>query len=388
MFDPDNPVFAPLLLPTDRDALKSCGPLQAAILPATVAVNERLAPLHLEARGKAASLLVDPRTAAFQFEGYVSMEDVRALPYSPGRGTLGALWAPEQFSRPYREMVIGGVVALQEHLHADAIAAPYFLVPGPDHPWLEVAVDIGRETRARAGKKPVVVNVCVDIDSILAAPPRATFSDAFSDTGADLFMLTVVNFDEVEATPDEVRAVLDLLSRLGTSAPTLLLYVGRAGLAAVAHGAAGFGGGSLELEAHPRRYLREGLVNLHSDTHYLPGAMLRLPVRLAASVAERVPQADATDAPLATRLVRRVRAQRALDAKAGEALWLGNYTGSERPAALKGRLDEALRVCETAQVELADGDSEPLTRSAFHYLEVLREIAGGEKAELLGGASF
>ena len=30
-------------------------------------------------------------------------------------------------------------------------------------------------------------------------------------------------------------------------------------------------GGALELEAHPRSYLREGLVNLRANAHYLPG---------------------------------------------------------------------------------------------------------------------
>jgi len=388
MFNNNAPVFAPLLLPSDEDALASCGPLQAAILSATTAVSDRLESLRRMARQRAATLIVDPRTAVFQFEGYMSMEDMRALPYSPGQTTLGTLWQPSHFNRARRQEIIRAVTTLQVHLDADAIVAPYFLIPDPRHDWLEVAVDVAQETRAQAGDRPLAVNVCVDIDAILPEPARSTFGDAFGESGADFFLLTVVNLDEREATPDEVRAVLDLLARLSQTAPSMLLYAGRLGLSAIAAGAVGYAGGTLELEAHPRSYLREGLVNLRANAHYLPGAMLRLPVRLAAAVAACVPATDAANTPLATRLVQRERVRRALDAKTAEARWIGGYAEPEREAALASRFEEALALCQHAQSELEQADGEQLTRSAFHYLEVLREVAGGEKAELLGGASF
>ena len=388
MFDLNEPVFAPLLLPSDEDALATCGPLQAAILSATTAVNERLEPFRRTVRRRAARLIVDPRTAAFQFEGYMSMEDLRALPYSPGQTTLGTLWQPSQFTRDRRRETIEAVAGLQVHLEADAIVAPYFLIPDPGHAWLEIAVDMARETRSQAGERPLAVNVCVDIDAILTEAARVTYGDAFGESGAELFLLTVVNLDERESTPDEVRAVLDLLARLSQTAPAMLLYAGRLGLSAIAAGAVGYAGGPLELEAHPRRYLREGLVNLRANAHYLPGAMVRLPVRQAAAVATCVPATDAAGSPLATRLVQRERVRRALDAKTGEARWLGGYAESERESALSDRFTGAIALCQEAQSELEEGDGEQLQRSAFHYLEVLREIAGGEKAELLGGAEF
>jgi len=388
MFDRNDPVYAPLLLPSDEEALATCGPLQAAILSATAAVSDRLESFRQVARRRAAKLIVDPRTAVFQFEGYMSMEDMRALPYSPGRTTLGSLWHPSQFSRGQRREVIEAVTALQVHLEADAIVAPYFLIPDPSHDWLEVAVDVARETRAQTGDRPVAVNVCVDIDTILTEPARVAYGDAFAETSADLFFLTVVNLDEREATPGEVRATLDLLARLSQTAPSMLLYAGRIGLSAIAAGAVGCAGGTLELEAHPRSYLREGLVNLRANAHYLPGAMVRLPVRLAAAVAACVPATDAASAPLATRLVQRERARRALDAKTAEARWIGGYAEPERQAALASRFEEAIALCREAQSELELGTGEQLSRSAFHYLEVLREVAGGEKAELLGGADF
>jgi len=388
MFDCNAPVFAPLLLPSDEDALATCGPLQAAILSATTAVSDRLGSFRRIARQRAAKLIVDPRTAVFQFEGYMSMEDMRALPYSPGRTTLGTLWQPSRFSRSRRREVVQAVAALQIHLEADAVVAPYFLIPDPRHDWLEVAVDVARETRLQAGGRPVAANVCVDIDTILAEHARAAYGDAFGESNADLFLLTVVNLDEREASPDEVRAVLDLLARLSQTAPSMLLYAGRLGLSAIAAGAVGYAGGTLELEAHPRRYLREGFVNLRANAHYLPGAMVRLPVRLAAAVAECVPATDVAGAAPATRLVRRERARRALDAKAAEAHWLGSYVESEREAALAGRFEEAISLCREARAALGESDGERLARSDFHYLEVLGEIAGGDKAELLGDASL
>ncbi len=388
MFNHNDPVYAALLLPSDEDALATCGPLQAAILSATTAVNDRLESFRRLVRRRAATLIVDPRTAVFQFEGYMSMEDMRALPYGPGKTTLGTLWQPSQFSRDRRREVIQAVTALQVHLDADVVVAPYFLIPDPGHDWLEVAVDVARETRAQAGNHPVAVNVCVDIDTILGEPARAAYGDAFAESSADLFFLTVVNLDEREATPDEVRAALDLLARLSRTAPSMLLYAGRIGLSAIAAGAVGYAGGTLELEAHPRSYLREGLVNLRANAHYLPGAMVKLPVRLAAAVAACVPAADAASAPLATRLVQRERARRAIDAKTAETRWLGNYAEPERQEALASRFEGALALCREAQAGLEQGNGEQLTRSAFHYLEVLREVAGGEKAELLGNAGF
>jgi hypothetical protein len=388
MFDRNAPVYAPLLLPSDEQALATCGPLQAAILSATTAVSDRLASFRQVARERAAKLIVDPRTAVFQFEGYMSMEDMRALPYSPDRTAPGTLWQAHQFSRGRRREVIQAVAAVQVHLGVDAIVAPYFLVPDPSHDWLEVAVDVARETRAQAGDRPVAVNVCVDIDTILAEGARASYGDAFCETGADLFFLTVVNLDEREATPNEVRAVLDLLARLSRAAPSMLLYAGRLGLSAIAAGAVGYAGGTLELEAHPRSYLREGFVNLRANAHYLPGAMVRLPVRQATAVAACVPATDILNTPPATRLVQRERVRRALDAKTAETRWLAGYSESERESALVSRLAGALALCQEAQSGLERGDGEKLARSAFHYLEVLREVAGGEKAELLGSASF
>jgi len=388
MFDPNHPVFAPLLLPADEAAVDECAPLAAAILSATVATNDRLRPLWRKVRDRAERLIVDPRTANLQFEGYMSMEDVRSLPYSPGQTTLGTLWQPAEFDRERRSEVIASVSALQKHLEADVLVAPYFLIPDPTHPWLEVAVDIAREARDAAAGRPLAVHACVDIDTILAAPARDAYGSAFRDTQADLFLLTVVNLDEREAPPDEVRAVLDLLAQLSGTAPTLLLHVGRLGLSAIASGAAGYSSGALTLEAYPRRYFREGLVSLPSDTHYLPGAMVTLPVRLATAVAECVAATDTAGAPPASRMVRRLRTRRALDAKAGEVQWLGAIPDGERHDALAARLEAAIELCTEAQGLLAERDGEQFTRSGFHYLEVLREISGGEQAELLGGAGF
>lgn len=388
MFDRNEPVFAPLLLPSDADALASCGQLQAAILSATTAVNDRLEPFRRTVRRRATKLIVDPRTAAFQYEGYLSMEELRSLPYSPGQTTLGTLWQPSQFTRERRDELIQASSTLQAHLEADAIVAPYFQIPAADHAWLEVAIDTARECRSHTRDKPLAVNVCVDIDTILAEPARAIVGDAFSGSGAELFLVTVLDLDEREATPTEVRAVLDLIGRLSQTAPSMLLYSGRLGLSAIAAGAVGYAGGALELEAHPRRYLREGLVNLRANAHYLPGAMVRLPVRQAAAVVTCAPTTDAAGSPPATRLVQRERIRRALDAKTDEVRWIGNHLESEREAALVDRLTEAIDLCMQAQLELEQGDGEQLERSAFHYLEVLREVAGGEKAELIASADF
>ncbi|HJO05451.1 MAG TPA: hypothetical protein QGG47_15905 [Acidobacteriota bacterium] len=382
MFNSGDPFYAPILLPSDRDALADSPPLQAAVMSVTYAMNPRNTPLFELAGARVERLLVDPRTALFQFEGYLSMEDYRKVPYSPGRVTLGTLWEPRDFAtRQQRAQLIGPVCDAQSALGASVVIAPYVLVTDVGHAWLPIAVDLAREALASDRRHPMAVAVCVDIDAVLTATHRQTLCDAFGQLNPELFLLIAVNFDEVEASPEEARSVVDLVTRLSAIAPVVQMYAGRAGLSAIAAGAAGYAGGGLELESHPKRYFREGLVNLHVNTYYLPGCMLRLPVRLADTVARQVPAALGADKGLPATKVHRRRLSAALAAKHAEVRALGALEGTARASWLQARLEDALEICERARSELDDGsDDPPLSSGAFHYLEVLREVAGGPAA--------
>jgi hypothetical protein len=377
-----------MLLPPDQPGVDAGGALDAAVVSATCATNERLLPLWRSARERARCLLVDPRSAAFQFEGYVSMEDVRSLPYSPGQGTLGGIWQAGGFRRDRRAELIREAFTLQRHLEADLALAPYFFVPDPGHDWLGVAIDTAIESRDAAGDLPLGVGVLVDIDTLLRDSVQPTLAEAFGACAADLFVVTVIDFDEIKASPEEVRAVIDFLGRLQRHAPAMLWHTGRAGLAAIARGAAGYAGGVLELETHPRRYLREGMINLHANAHYLPGIMLRLPVRDAAAVAAEEPDADRDGAPAATRLVQRERVRLALDSKNAEIAALAALPAGDRAAALASRFDSAYRLCDAVRDRTTDAGGPALTLSQYHYLEVLREICGGEPATVLLDPGF
>lgn len=374
------PAYVPILLPRDREAFAATGGWEAVLLSATYATNPRTRRLCDLARRQARTLLVDPKTAAYQFEGYMSMEDARAVPYSPGTGTLGSLWQPVDFAtRAARDALVLGVFDTQRDLGADLYLAPYFLVPHAEHAWLEIGVETARQAIAAGADRPVGAAVCVELDGLLDGG-AARIADAYAALEPALWMVVVVDHDERLASPEEMRAVLDLLRLLQrTDIPVLPAYCGRFGLAATVLGAAGYAGGGLELESHPRRYLREGLVNLRSNTYYLPGAMVRLPTRTAAAVATAQPRALGGD-PADTRparLVFRSRLQRALEAKRRE---IGEVADAGDPAAaLRDRLDEALEVCRAARTQLESG-TEELRRGEFHYLEVLREVCGGPAA--------
>ncbi len=384
MFSPDQPFFAPILLPSDREALADSPPQHAAVLSISYAMNPRNAALFELARGRAEQLLVDPRTASFQFEGYLSMEDYRKVPYSPGKLTLGSLWEPRDFAtREQRARLIEPVCTAQAAVGASILIAPYVLVSDVTHPWLPIAVDLAGEALACNRRHPMAVAVCVDIDAVLTAAQRAVLCDGFGQLEPELLLLTVVNFDEVEASPEEALAVIDLIKRLGSGGvPVVLMYAGRAGLSTIAAGAAGYAGGGLELESHPKRYFREGLVNLHANSYYLPGCMLRLPVRLADAIARRVPEALGTDEGLPAAKVYRQRLTAALTAKHAEVRALAELEDTARISWLRARLDTALEVCERARTALDDGSGKlQLSGGAFHYLEVLREVAGGPAAQ-------
>lgn len=390
MLSTSDPAFVPILLPRDREAYAAGGQWRATIIAATYGMNPRTRPLCDLARDRSETLIVDPKTAQYQFEGYMSMEDARAVPYSPGRSTLGTLWQPGDFDQPRaRARLTDEVFALQERLGADLLLAPYFLVPHPDHPWLAIAADCVREALDREAPAPVGAVVCVELDALLHGGVQRVAA-AWSGIRPALMLVIVVDHDEREASPDEMRAVMALLESLQESgAPVAPAYAGRLGLAATTMGAAGYAAGALELESHPKRYFREGLVNLPSNSYYLPGAMVRLPVREAAAVSAVRPDALGRDSadPGPARLVKRRRLKRALEAKRRELRQI--HRAPEPLLQLRERLDSALELCGDARQRLhAQNSPEAPTAGAYHYLEVVREMCGGPPASIPADAGI
>lgn len=388
MFDPQHPVYTPILLPGDRDAFAATGTWDSAMLTAAQWVNPLTRGLCELARERARTLLVDPKTACYQYEGYMSAEDLRAVRFSPGGGTLGVLWQPRDFAaRERRAGLTSEVFEAQREMGADLLIAPYFYVTAARHPWLQVSVDTLAEALRTGTSHPVAGLVCVDIDALLGPGSLDAVASAYEALTPALWIVVVVNHDERAASPVEMRAVLGLIERLTRSAPVLQAYAGRGGLVATARGGAGYAAGGLELDAHPRRYYREGLINLHPNTHYLTGCMVQLPTRQAQAVVEAVPEAlgdESADPPI-TRLVARRRAARAFRAKRTEMNSLA--AAADRGAWLRERIEHALATCERA-AGLLEGGPHSLPPGAYHYLEVMREMLGGPAATIPGEAGF
>ena len=404
MLSADSPVFAPVLLPTDRPTLESLPELRlrAAVLSATYGVNPRTQPLINDVRRRTDLLLVDPKTAAYQYEGYMSMEDYRAVAYSPGRSSLGTLWEPSHFATPEaRKSLIEAVFRAQIEMEADLLLAPYFAIPDASHPWLDVAVQTASEALALAGEGigasastdalPVGAAICIDIDALLRPGAVDEVGERFVSLPAAFYWVMATNYDERQASPQDVRAVMQLLERLQRNAtPTLLAYCGRSGLVAVARGAAGYCSGLLELEAYPQRYLREGLINLHANNYYLEDYLVQLPTRLADAVlscagappcectACQLPGPSSSSPPLRpTRMVSRRLGAHGLVCRQREIAALRAQQVPQREDYLRGRFDDALRRCVAVQTTLPE-----LTNDAFHYLDVLRELVGGPAASI------
>ena len=122
-------------------------------------------------------------------------------------------------------------------------------------------------------------------------------------------------------------------------------------------------------------------MNLHANMYYLPGCMLRLPVRLADAIARSVPEALGSDQGQPATKVYRRRLTAAMAAKHAEVRSLAELEDAAQESWLLARLDSALEICQRARAALDDGsDAPPLSGGAFHYLEVLREVAGGPTA--------
>ena len=399
MIDPDKPGFIPILLPSDGPVLSSGGKHDALLLSAICGVNPRLADLRAQARQLTDTLLVDPKTPYFQFAGYMSMPDYRALPYSPGRHTLGSMWEAEHFSSARRrEWLIEEVFAVQSEMDADILLAPYFYVRSVDDPWLRVARDCALGAiRARADI-PVGVVMSIDIDAFIFAEQRAALCAAFTDLDADLFWINVVNFDEIAAEPTDVAAVLALLDELvATGRSVVLGYVGRTGLLSIAHGAAGYAAGTHGLESHPRSFFREMMGSAVANTYYLHECMANMPARLAeAALGSGVSwQGNPCDclgcqgSTSVSRMVSRRLSTHSMSWRARDLDRLLRVPAEERMAVLERMFDQALKKCEEVAAALGENGGQPvLPPGTYHYLEVLREVAGGPPATIPGDDSF
>jgi hypothetical protein len=125
--------------------------------------------------------------------------------------------------------------------------------------------------------------------------------------------------------------------------------------------------------------------------------MVNLPVRLAeaalnSGVVWRDIPCDCHGCQGSTsvsRMVSRRLAGHSMSWRAGELEALAGTPTEERLGALERMFDEALGKCETVAAALEQQDGQqPLPPGSYHYLEVLREAAGGPPATIPGDDSF
>ena len=392
MLRPENPAYIPILLPNDGAAVDQMPPHAALMLSAVYSVNPRMGDFVRNARRRASTLIVDPKTPHFQFEGYMSMPDYRALPYSPGRHTLGTLWEPARFARSEaRAELIDSVFSVQCQLGADTLLAPYFYVPHPEHPWLEVSRQCGIEAIAASGDRPVGVCAAIDIDALIDPGHRARIAAVYSAIPAALFWLTIVNYDERRADPRDADAVMSFVrSLVATGAPVVLSHVGRTGLLAIAAGAAGYAAGTYGLETHPRSFFREMMGSRPTNSYYLHEALVHAPVRTAEACLQldepiRHASCDCAaceDTTAITRMVSRRLALHSLLRRLREVEELGAIETDDRDGYLIDRFSAAGDRSAQLAGALAATGSLRLHNGEFHYLEVLRQAAGGPAATI------
>jgi hypothetical protein len=399
MIDPAQPAYIPILLPSDAGLMSQADTQDAVFLSAVYGVNPRLAGLVANARQITDTLLVDPKTPYFQFAGYMSMPDYRALPYSPGRGTLGSIWEPAHFrSASRRDWLIEEVFAVEAEMGADILLAPYFYVRSVKDPWLAVARDCAKEALQARVDRPVGVVLSIDIDAFIDASHRATLCAAFADLEADLFWVNVVNYDEIAAEPTDVDAVMALIDTLvATERPVVLGYVARTGLLGIARGTAGYAAGTHGLISHPRSFFREMMGSKLANSYYVRECMADLPVRVAEAALNS--GVDWQDIPCGcdgcqgstavSRMVSRRLSQHAIDCRERELDSLLGIPPKDRLEALMKMFDTALGKCEAVASALRGANGEPaLLPGTYHYLEVLRQAAGGPPATIPGDDSF
>lgn len=392
MFSIDRPVYVPIVLPNDLAALEQTPPQAAIMISAAYGGNPRLGDLVAAARARAETLLVDPKTPHFQFEGYMSMPDYRALPYSPGRGALGTLWEPARFARAEaRADLIEAVFAVQQELGADLLLSPYFYVPHASHPWLETSSACAREALSMAAQRPVGVPVCVDIDALIVPHHLARIAAAYSDLEAAVFWVTIVNYDERRADPRDVHAVMAFLEALqATGVPVVLSYSGRTGLVAIARGAAGYAAGTHGLEQHPRSFFREAMGSSPANNYYLYECFFRLAVRRAqACLVLDDPAVHPTcdciaceGDPAVAHMVSRRLTVHSILRRIIELEALTAVNPAERCTYLVERFGKALHRAPELSAALVASGAEPIADGESHYLEVLREAAGGPPATI------
>ena len=113
------------------------------------------------------------------------------------------------------------------------------------HPWLEICGALAADAIDSSPGLPVGIPVCVDVDALIDPDHLQTIVAAYRSLDAAFFWVTIVNFDERRADPRDAATVVAFVRALqdgGT--PVVLSHVGRAGLVAIACGAAGYASGT------------------------------------------------------------------------------------------------------------------------------------------------
>jgi len=389
---PNQPAYIPILLPNDAATLEQMPPQAALMISAVYSANPRLRGLVRNARERATTLLVDPKTPYFQFEGYMSMPDYRTLPYSSGRHTLGTLWEPARFGRgEARRDLIDSVFAVQRELGADIMLAPYFYVPHSEHAWLEVSRACATEAIAASPDRPVGVPVTVDIDALIDPHHRARIAAVYTDIQAALFWVTIVNYDERRADPRDACTVISFVDTLAaTGVPVVLSHVGRTGLLAIAVGAAGYAAGTCGLETHPRSFFREMMGSRPANSYYLHEGLVHTPVRTAEAClrldeTNRHPTCDCAACEGNTAISLMVSRRLALHAvlrRLTEVDVLGAIDPQDRRAYLVDRFSRARNRSQALTEALEAKGPHRISDGESHYLEVLSEAAGGPPATI------
>jgi hypothetical protein len=170
----------------------------------------------------------------------------------------------------------------------------------------------------------------------------------------------------------------------------VLSHTGRTGLVAIARGAAGYAAGTHGLEHHPRSFFREMMGSRTANSYYLYECFFRLAVRSAQAclmldgpVAHPTCGCAACDNDTAvSRMVSRRLILHSMLRRTVELEALTAVDPDERSTYLIERFGDALRRAPELSEALVSSGSEPIPDGEYHYLEVLREAAGGPRATL------
>jgi len=327
------------------------------------------------------NLIVDPRTAMFQYGGHRGKPTYRKLSYSiPDNQVLSSSDLNISSLRNYVNLVI------QEQISREAtiIVPPYFLISSHSDEWFDICVNSARISRELRPNDNILMFLLIKNRILLNQSELESIIRTLENLEVNGFYILVSDLDESRISRTYLNSYVNLIRQLSSSERIVLPgQVGRLGLVLAAAGAAGYGAGFEKLDSFSESSLSsEGTGGGRTTRYYIHNCLLHIYAHKAdaitdtnVSTLEYPCNCNHCDGRNPTEIASKERTLHFIDLRLRELRKLTRIEPSERINYVANLFSEAINLCLEIETNLASSDfgSQIFNNSDYEHLVTLRD---------------